>query len=143
MPTLTPGKGGSASALISGLLATPRPAEKPQVGKVDPTVPAGRYAIPSGGHNDLAFYKVDHGKEGTRWQGYVFLAQLVGGGREYAVKDRAARSTILGRIAEDVETASRTYGREYGHCGVCNLPLTDEASRAAGIGPICLAKQGW
>jgi uncharacterized protein DUF6011 len=32
------------------------------------------------------------------------------------------------------------YGQELGECGHCGRTLTDEASRAAGIGPVCASK---
>jgi hypothetical protein len=49
---------------------------------------------------------------------------------------------VIALIAEDPEAASRRYGQEIGVCGRCGRTLTDEGSRAAGIGPICATK-GW
>lgn len=53
-----------------------------------------------------------------------------------------ADKAIIARIAADPEAASRLYGQEIGECGRCGRTLTDEASRAEGIGPVCATK-GW
>lgn len=106
-------------------------------------VPAGRYAIDTndGAHNDIAFYRVDRPDEG-RWAGYVFVKLLVGGD-EQRIPFAAAKGVML-RIAEvGAEAASARYGREIGKCGICGITLTNDESRARGIGPICAAKAGW
>jgi len=105
-------------------------------------VPAGRYAIDTedGAINETAFYKVDHGK--GRWAGRVFVSRMVGGHDDIAVKDPKARATILAKIAADPEAASLRFGREIGVCGRCGITLTNDESRARGIGPEC-AKKGW
>lgn len=106
-----------------------------------PDVPAGHYAIESTGHNDLAFYRVDRPTEG-RFAGRTFVKLVVGGHPDTNVR-RDHVAGILARIVEAgvVESAHR-YGREIGRCCRCNRTLTDEASRAAGIGPDC-ASRGW
>lgn len=106
-------------------------------------VPDGLYALDTeeGARNTVAFYKVDHGREGTKWAGFTFLSRLVGGNPDVPIKG-AAKDTILRRIAEDPQAASTRFGRETGRCGRCNTLLTDDASRAAGIGPVCASK-GW
>lgn len=106
-------------------------------------VPEGRYAVATedGAANELAFYKVDRPTEG-RWAGYVFVKRQVGGHDDTAVKGKAAQ-TVLAKIAEDVKGASLTYGREIGRCGVCGTTLTNDESRARGIGPVCATKAGW
>lgn len=105
-------------------------------------VPAGRYAVATddGATNELAFYKVDHGK--GRWAGRVFVSRLVGGHEDIRVTGKAAL-TILAKIAVDAEAASARYGKEIGRCGVCHTTLTNDESRARGIGPKCAAKAGW
>jgi hypothetical protein len=35
------------------------------------------------------------------------------------------------------------YGRATGNCSCCGRELTDPASIAAGIGPVCAEKYGW
>jgi hypothetical protein len=97
-------------------------------------VPAGHYAIPSTGGNDLAFYRVDRPTEGD-YAGRTFIKLVVGGHPDRNVK-RDHVAGILARIAADDDAAAR-YGREVGHCYVCNRSLTDALSRQLGIGPEC------
>ncbi len=47
---------------------------------------------------------------------------------------------ILAGILVDPRAATVLYGRELGVCGVCSRTLTDESSRAAGIGPVCASR---
>jgi hypothetical protein len=99
---------------------------------------AGHYAIVSTGDNDLAFYRVDRPTEGD-YAGRVFVKLIVGGHPDRNVR-RDHVAGILARIAADPHAAAR-YGQQIGRCHVCNRTLTDQASRAAGIGPEC-AKGG-
>ena len=103
-----------------------------------PEVPAGHYAVASKtGNNDLDFFRVDRPTEG-RWAGYTFVKRVIGGHPEYAVRGAEAKA-VLARIAADPDAGFR-YGREIGRCCRCNRTLTDEASRAAGIGPDCATR---
>lgn len=98
-----------------------------------PDVPAGRYAVENDeGH--LAFYVIDRPTEG-RWAGHTFVK--VQASDELHKLPIPAAKGVLAKIAKDPKAASIRYGRELGQCGVCGRTLTDEASRAAGIGPIC------
>jgi hypothetical protein len=104
-------------------------------------VPAGHYALPSSGHNDLVFYRVDRPEEGT-YAGRVFVKMIVGGKPEARVEWGKVAS-ILERIAEaGADEAMALYGREIGRCGHCNRTLTDEKSRELGLGPDCRKKLG-
>lgn len=106
-----------------------------------PDVPAGHYAIASTGNNDLAFYRVDRPTEG-RWAGRTFVKLIIGGRPDTPV-GRAAVPGILARIAAaGIAEAATLYGREIGRCYVCNRTLTDETSRAYGIGPDCASRYG-
>lgn len=117
---------------------TPAPALVPAIADV----PAGRYAIESSGDNDLVFYRVDRPTEGP-YAGRVFVKMVVGGHEDRNVAWRNIPG-ILARIADaGVMEATIRYGHELGKCGHCGRHLTDEASRAAGIGPVCAAKLGW
>jgi uncharacterized protein DUF6011 len=127
---LTGGKGGSASAAITALFALPRGAAT-----AAPEVPAGRYAVEHEG--TLKFYRVDRPTEG-RWAGYTFV-KVQASDDLYPVRGRAAAS-VLTAIAADPREAMLRYGREIGSCGHCGRTLTDDASRAAGIGPVCATK---
>lgn len=107
------------------------------------SVVEGRYAIPTqdGAKNELAFYKVDRPTEG-RWAGYVFVKRLVGPEEQRLSQKQSA--AILAKIGEfGAEKASKLYGKEIGHCGVCGRRLTNDESREAGIGPICAQGLGW
>jgi len=106
-------------------------------------VPAGRYAIETedGATNELAFYKVDRPTEG-RWAGYVFVKLMISDGEQRM--SFAASKAIMAKIAEaGAEAASARYGHEIGECGVCGRTLTNDDSRARGIGPVCAQKNGW
>lgn len=114
-----------------------------QSNPVNAVVPAGRYAIETGdgATNALAFYKVDRPTEG-RWAGYVFVKLLVSDNEQRL--SREASATVLRNIAAvGAQAASARYGHEIGECGVCGRTLTNDESRARGIGPICADKAGW
>lgn len=104
-----------------------------------PDVPAGSYAIDTVADdavNEIAFYRVWIGRTGFvkvyRQEGPSSIA--------IAWKDVPG---ILGRIeAAGTEDALRRYGQELGECGHCHRPLTNDESRARGIGPICARKRG-
>lgn len=133
-----------ASALIGRLKALQAPAPAQVTAKADSpaestvAVPEGRYAVEVDGV--LKFFKVDCPTEG-RWAGYTFIK--VQASDEWYPVGRASRQAILAKIAEDPKAASIRYGHELGACGVCGRTLTDEASRAAGIGPVCAEKAVW
>ena len=111
--------------------------QKPRTpGKVAVAFPAGRYACDIG-DGKLRFFKVDKPTEG-RWAGYVFVKEQASD-ELYPVKG-SRRDVVLDVIGKDPETAMLTYGRELGSCGHCGRTLTDEDSRARGIGPICAGK---
>lgn len=46
-------------------------------------------------------------------------------------------------VAADPLNAAIAYGKRYGKCSVCARTLTDEASVARGIGPVCAERFGW
>jgi len=112
-------------------------AEKPVT--VVAAVASNRYATYISGK--LRFFKVNTPEEG-RWAGYTFVEELFGSPGAFhrvSIKDRAARNGILAAIAGDGDALAR-FGIELGACGMCGSPLTDEESRALGIGPVCRNK---
>lgn len=120
----------------TGETAKPKPEPKP----VPVLVPAGRYAVAID-DEPLGFFVVDRPTEG-RWAGYVFVKQMASD-TEYPVRG-GRKARVLQAIVQDTPMrASLRYGKELGVCGVCGRTLTDENSRAQGIGPICAAKMGW
>lgn len=102
------------------------------------TLPSGHYAIPTkeGARNKLAFYRVDRPKDG-RWAGFCFIKHIVGGHPESNVPRAQAASVAAAIVKAGVEESALLYGREIGRCCVCNRTLTNDESRAKGIGPIC------
>lgn len=106
-----------------------------------PKVPAAHYALEDlPGHvNAVTFFEVKNGK--GKWDGFQFVQRIVGGGHEYPVKG-AAKAIVLRKIADDPQTAAKRYADEYGCCAVCGRDLTNDESRARGIGPDCWAKFG-
>lgn len=88
----------------------------------------GRYAIPKD-DGTLMFYSVKKGK-------YTTFVNVWASDARYPVKSLDERVRILKAIIAD-EDAGPRFGREIGSCYVCGRTLTDETSRALGIGPVC------
>lgn len=106
-------------------------------------VPEGYYALPTepGAKNAIAFYKVDRPTEG-RWAGYVFAHRYSSDEEISLGRDGSHR--LIRKIAEfGARASSLLYGSETQRCGVCHRKLTNDDSRARGIGPDCAAKLGW
>lgn len=101
-------------------------------------VPSNRYAVTIEGK--LRFFKVNNVEAG-KWEGWVFVEELFGSQGSFnhvAIKGKA-KFDILKAIAQDEDSLAR-FGQELGICGMCASPLTDEESRAIGIGPVCRNK---
>ena len=96
----------------------------------------GRYAITVG--DKLRFFHINAPTKG-KWVGFTFVKEFFGGGQEINIRNRETRNQILGAIANDSKALAR-YGQELGFCGICGRELTDEVSRAIGIGPVCREK---
>jgi hypothetical protein len=130
----TEGPGGTALANIA------KTAANPKATPAAPTVPAGYYATTSRtGNNDLDFWAVDVPAEG-KWAGYTFVSRVIGGHEDTRVRGAEARAALEAIQADGPFYAAQTYGRNIGRCGRCNRHLTDETSRALGLGPDCAAK---
>lgn len=100
------------------------------------TMRDGLYAIEDE-DGKTRLYKIDKPKTG-RWAGRTFLKEQIGGGEENV--RGAAADAILAEIDKDPLAATVRYGHATGNCGRCNRPLTDPASVAAGIGPVCATR---
>lgn len=117
------------------------PTEKKRIGQVvggENPVPQGRYAIPNPNPNtqdtnDLAFYFLWVGDRGG-WKVYQKA-----GPEEFGL-DIKQGARIVRLISKDPLTATQTYGRELGYCGMCGRELTNQESREFGIGPVCRAR---
>jgi hypothetical protein len=98
--------------------------------RLTPTSNVVHVALPSSGTNDLAFWDLT-----TR-----AVRQTIGGTGS-TPQPLATQLSVLQRLSElsdeELLEAAARYGRELGQCGLCGRDLTDEASRAAGIGPVC------
>lgn len=99
-----------------------------------PKVADGRYALREA-DGVVRFYKVDCPTEG-RWAGRCFLS-IQASDELHAIKSLGRKREVLGAIAADPIAALKLYGQELGKCGHCGRTLTDETSRAFGIGPVC------
>lgn len=127
----------AASKFIEALLNSPVKARTPDTATDD--LDAGRYALPNA-NGELEFFKVDAPTDG-KWVGWVFVKQQAGD-NYYPVKGNR-RGWVIDAIKADPKAAMLLYGRELGVCGHCGRTLTDEQSRANGIGPVCAKGMGW
>lgn len=100
-------------------------------------VPEGRYAV-TGSQGHTVFVKVTTGKAAP-FLGRVFV-NIQAGDELHRVSPVVRDALLAAIVADGPEAASKRYGREIGDCGRCGRTLTDEASRAAGIGPVCATK---
>ena len=90
-----------------------------------------RYAVEYGGV--LRFYAVVDGK--GRWEGRRFLNRFRS--EELGRVGRDEQAAVVALIAADPAAAQMRFARELTRCFMCGRMLTDEASRARGIGPDC------
>jgi Family of unknown function (DUF6011) len=136
-----------ASSTIDALLAIPKPkvqakpeAELQTKRTPFPDVPQGYYATPSAtGNNDLDFWFVKRPKNG-RWAGRTFVKRYLGGTGSIDTPRSAARPALEAIVALGIEKSGILFADKLGRCMNCGLPLTDEESRAARMGPVCRSK---
>lgn len=112
-------------------------------------VPDGLYAFESRtGNNDLDFWIVstNQGRSNPANKGKRWLARFVGGQGSVNVSpaERNAVAQFLTEQSHDALVAAMAlFGREVGKCGKCGKSLTDEESRARGLGPTCASGDYW
>jgi hypothetical protein len=104
------------------------------------TVPDSKYALRdlAGASNAVTFFEVKTPSKG-KWAGFTFVTRLVGHPGsfvQYPVKG-AAKAIVLQKIAEDPKAAAFLFADEFSVCARCLSPLTDDHSRAMGLGPTC------
>lgn len=98
--------------------------------------PRPMYYALRGADGVVKFYRV---KAGTKPGWWWIDAQA--SDDFHPIRNVAAKNTILQAIIDaGAEESMRLYGREIGSCGRCHRTLTDETSRANGIGPECEGK---
>lgn len=115
-----------ASTLISAWLTLPRV----KGAKAAHGIPAGRYAYQPEGDAPAQFYRVSRTGQ--------LLVQAGPAEHPY----RGQLNEALQAIKADPRIGAALYGQLIGQCGRCGLALTDEESRARGLGPVC-ADKGW
>jgi len=81
--------------------------------------------------NDVTFFKVWVGSRGG-WKVMMEVSD-----DEVELTAWPTKREVIARIARDPEGASRLWGHEHSRCGVCSRRLTNDESRALGIGPVC------
>jgi uncharacterized protein DUF6011 len=120
-----------------------KPRERTVTRQPMPDVPAGHYAVPAAllGYevNDLYFYRVDRPTEGP-FRGRTYVKAIVGGHPDHRVNYKASVKALEAILKFGVEDAGILYGTQLGRCRKCNRHLTDELSRALGIGPECRSR---
>jgi hypothetical protein len=95
-----------------------------------------RFAVDTGNGavNELAFWWISPERDGR-----YFIRQVIGGLGPLRVRMSVAGMIAIAEkiIAAGPEQAMMRYGREIGECGHCGRVLTNDESRAMGIGPRC------
>lgn len=115
----------------------PKPAR--QTGPL-PDVPEGHYAIPSlTGNNDLDFFRVDRPTEGG-WKGKTYVKRVIGGKPDKNIRFSQYREVLQTILNTGIQESGMMYADKIGRCYRCNRHLTDEESRARGLGPDCASK---
>lgn len=97
-----------------------------------------RFALDLNG--TLHFFEASVPTKG-KWEGSIFLSEQASDDF-YRVRGWDRELAILTALGADVVAAVERYGREITVCGICGRTLTDEESRARGIGPVCADKIG-
>ena len=106
----------------------------------------GYFALPcKTGNNDLDFIRIgtNQGRGNPANKGKRRVQRFLGGHGpiqiEWAEQIIFAKA-VAALTAEERSSAKELFGREVGACGCCGKSLTDETSRALGIGPVCNGK---
>lgn len=98
-------------------------------------VPDGYYAVMTE-ENVLAFYRVSTWKKSGDRKVQVKASDAL-----HPIKGYKATDAILTKIRRDTPPiAGKRYADELGNCWRCGRELTDETSRANGVGPVCINK---
>ena len=112
---------------------------QPDIGSDTKVPDPGYYFVVDPTTNKESFFRVNKGKDGTRWEGYTFLS-IQASDDFYPVRDKERRDKVFAAILVNPVQSMNEYGLRLGRCGVCNRTLTDRDSRLRGIGPICAAR---
>lgn len=103
-------------------------------------VPTGYYAVASRKPGqDLDFFRVNTPTKG-KWVGWSFAEEMIGGQGRTKI-DRQSQVAALDAIeAAGADVAGKLYADKIHNCYKCNLLLTDDESRARGMGLKCFKK---
>lgn len=121
----------------AGRPVSPAPVERPRV-QVDryEDVPVGYYALGAeDGQGTVHFYRVTRHEDTGRW--YV---QEQASDTLYPMRFAQANAVMTAIRAVGWKDAAMRYAELIGRCYKCGRTLTDEESRARGIGPVCAEK---
>lgn len=108
-------------------------------------VPAGYYATPpKDGSDAIDYWKIEKGKEGTRWDGYTFARRVLGG---FTPDDKKLRTIQIDNIQQrkalqaitelGLEESQELFVSTLERCIDCSAHLTNGESRARKRGPDC------
>jgi len=120
---------GTASGIAAALTKATRSGhKKPKIR----TEVANFSLAPASGQNAGHVY--------VKGEGEVYLGKITPEGRFLASRGATQEQVAaVVAVAADALTAAVEYGKKTGRCSCCGRELTDPASIAAGIGPICAA----
>lgn len=82
--------------------------------------------------NDVTFFKLWIGDRGG-WRVQMYVSDDLH--RVQLSVD--TQIDVLRKIAKNPAKAAARFGHEFGHCAICGRGLTNDESRARGIGPVC------
>lgn len=142
----TPGKDGNLSRWIDRLIAkrdavraAARRAPAPVAPTASPEIPANNYGIQKDG--EVKCYQVDHGRVGTKWEGFTFLNRISSDDR-FPIRNGEEKAFILAEIAADVDAARILAATTLRQCSHCHRELSDTKNPyfSIGLGPKCGAK---
>jgi hypothetical protein len=133
---------------LADLKATPIPVKAAKPAADSPDVPPGYYALSTseGARNSLAFYNVRPRNN----RGYINVNQVIGGEsdsetvrgqRMYGVPGLAILRRLAAMTDDERHAANRLFSSELGRCRKCARLLTQDHTRAAGIGDKCASKE--
>jgi Family of unknown function (DUF6011) len=108
--------------------------------KGDAQIPRGSYGLETPGPqftNDTTFFSVWISDDGSRWTVRMYVSD------ERVKLSRTVQYAVLDAIATNPAEAAELFGHEFGKCGICGRGLTNDESRARGIGPVCADRYGW
>lgn len=102
-----------------------------------------RFAVDTdpGAENAIAFWWIVPDDRTGRY----YLRQVIGGQGPVKVRMSPEAMIAIAKkiIAAGPKEAMLRFGREIGSCGHCGRTLTNDESRAYGIGPVCRKGKGW